>query len=201
MTERSSSLAWGVIGLFCGVAIGAVTLFGLHLFAVKGSAPFAEDLRFWGLFPSTYGVVRGTPVRLNGIEVGEVEAVEIVTVPDGEPAVALGILVRDADRYARHVRTASRLTIGAANLIGEKVVEISASSLGEPLAEGSRVVGDPPLDLQNALDQVGRILTGLSAAVDPEAGGADARRMLRDLEISLANLREVTNEMRRWLGK
>jgi ABC-type transporter Mla subunit MlaD len=146
-------------------------------------------------------VVRGTPVRLNGIEVGEVEAVEIVTVPEGEPAVALGILVRDADRYGRHVRTTSRLTIGAANLIGEKVVEISAATEGDPLAEGSRVVGDPPLDLQDALDQVGRILTGLAGAVDPAAGGADTRRMLRDLEISLANLREVTNEMRRWLGK
>ncbi|MHC4859084.1 MAG: MlaD family protein [Planctomycetota bacterium] len=201
MKERTASMTWGLIGLFCGVALGAVTLFGLHLFSVKGAAPFAEDLRFWGLFPRTYGVVKGTPVRLNGIEVGEVEAVEIVTVPDGEPMVALAIVVRDEERYGPHVRTTSRLTIGAANLIGDKIVEISASSEGEPLAAGTRVVGDPPLDVQEALDRVGRLVTDLADAVDPEAGGADTRRMLRDLEISLANLREVTNEARRWLGK
>ena len=119
----------------------------------------------------------------------------------GAPMVAVGLLLRDAERFGPHVRTTSRITIGAANLIGEKLVEISAAGDGEPIAAGAHVLGDPPLDLGEALDRAARIVTDLSNAVDPEAGGADMRRTLRDLQISMENLREISNKVNRMLPK
>jgi len=125
---RTRSLAWSElkIGL---VTVFAVVMAALLVFAVGGAGGF-----FWqryplkAHFPNIATVKSGTPVRVSGIEVGLVTAIEF----SGSGADA----VFEVARTVRPLITDRSLAvIGAISMLGEGALDITAAPDGTPIAD------------------------------------------------------------------
>jgi phospholipid/cholesterol/gamma-HCH transport system substrate-binding protein len=120
---RTRSLAWAElkIGLMAVFALVVATAF---IFLLTGSNGF-----FWQrysvktVFPDVAGLEEGAPVRVAGVEVGTVTAVEF---SGDRVEVVMEVLKENRPR----ITTTSVATLGSVSLLGEAAVDITASSAG-----------------------------------------------------------------------
>ena len=126
---RTRSLAWSElkIGIITVAALGLAILL---ITAVGGQGGFSwQQYELRTRFPDVKGLKSGALVRVAGVEVGKVSAVEFA---DAEVEVVLRV---HNDNKSR-ITTESRASIGALSLLGEPVIDISPSTSGRPLEDG-----------------------------------------------------------------
>jgi ABC-type transporter Mla subunit MlaD len=89
------------------------------------------------LFDKVGGLGEGAPVRLSGVTVGLVEAIEFLD----EAVMNRGVKVRLSmyKKYERQFRRCTQISILTEGILGARYVEIE------------RVIGDPPLDLSRPI--------------------------------------------------
>jgi len=147
---RTRSIVWSELKLGI-VGIVAVLMASVLVIAVGGQGGF-----FWQRYPlktefdNVQGMKTGAVVRLSGMEIGKVTAVEFV-----------GTRVQVTMEVSKDVRplitTDSVATIGSLSLLGESIVDLTAASTGRPLNDWDYVrsaVGGGPLGaLQNTATQ------------------------------------------------
>lgn len=133
---RTRSLAWAElkIGL---VSIFALVMAGLLIFLLSGEGGF-----FWqrfGLktvFANVAGLKAGAPVRLAGVEVGSVKEVQFI----GD---RVEVLMEVGKEMSPRITTSSVASLGSVSLLGESAVDITAASVGTPVAEWGYVRSGP----------------------------------------------------------
>lgn len=111
-------------------------------------------------FDSASGLVAGNPVRLNGVTVGNVLAVNLS--PD--PADRTVRVVYDVDRrVAPRLRTGTRASIKTIGLLGDKYVELEGGTADEPeVPINGLIPAAPGAGLEKLLEGGGDLLTDLS---------------------------------------
>jgi phospholipid/cholesterol/gamma-HCH transport system substrate-binding protein len=123
---RTRSLAWSElkIGL---LSIFAIAIAAVLIFAISGSAGFAwQRYPLKAVFPNIAGLNEGAQVRIAGVPVGVVTAIEFV----GEQ-VEVTFEIRE--EMQSRVTTTSVATLGSVSLLGESAVDITASTQGAPI--------------------------------------------------------------------
>jgi phospholipid/cholesterol/gamma-HCH transport system substrate-binding protein len=125
---RTRSLAWTELklGLLSMVAL-ALAMFMIFLLGSAGGF-FWERYSLKVLFQDVAGLKEGAPVRIAGVDVGSVSALEFL----GD---RVEVIVEINDEHRARVTTASRATLGSVSLLGEGAVDITASSEGTPIPE------------------------------------------------------------------
>ena len=125
---RTRSLAWSELKL--GIAgLVAAGLAILIILAVGGQAGF-----FWQRYPlkarfhTVQGLKSGAVVRLNGKEVGSVTNIEF----SGQD---IEVAMQITKGVQRIITTDSTATIGSLSLLGEPIIDLTASGTGTPLAD------------------------------------------------------------------
>jgi len=163
-----------VLGL---VVVAALGLAATGLFAVGSRGWFGSDaLTVASSFPEIRGVELGTRVRIQGIDAGEVAALE----PPREPGGPVVLRMRLKGEYRHLVRVHSRVQIVSEGLIGGKVVEILPAAKGmtdQPAGDGTMLESLPATELADLMSQAGQTLESLRSgkgsigrlASDPEA--------------------------------
>jgi phospholipid/cholesterol/gamma-HCH transport system substrate-binding protein len=173
--------------LLAVVVLGGAALGGFGLFAVDSRQGVIPDtLRSWGVpeswlkddrfrvrvgFRQVRGVEKGARVRVQGIEAGEVIAVEPPATPGGDVMLRLRL-----DGKVRHlVRADATAQIVAEGMIGGKVVEISP---GSPSAE---VVADNAVIASRSTPELTDVLAQLDGALqDVRDGRGTLGKLVRD---------------------
>lgn len=126
----------------------AVTLSVSGLFAV-GSRQWlwGDTFEVRAGFRQVRGVEAGTRVRVQGVDAGQVVAVEPPATPGGEVLVRLRV-----DGRLRHlVRADARARIVPEGMVGGKVMEIEpGSGSTPPVADGGFLATEPSVDLADA---------------------------------------------------
>jgi phospholipid/cholesterol/gamma-HCH transport system substrate-binding protein len=118
-----------------------------HAFAMKDT--------YETTFEDVQGLTRGSPVRMGGIDVGQVSS---VTFPDDPKDRRLRVVMSIVRKEARRIRADSVATIGSKGLLGDKMVVIGAGSPAAPeLPPGSVLRSEPPADLSMVVDRLGTI--------------------------------------------
>jgi phospholipid/cholesterol/gamma-HCH transport system substrate-binding protein len=133
---RTRSLAWSElkIGL---VSIFAIIVATAFIFLLTGSNGF-----FWqryslkAVFPDIAGLKEGAPVRVAGVEVGSVTAVQFA---GDRVEVQMEVLKENRPR----ITTTSVATLGSVSLLGEAALDITASSAGTPIPDWGYVPSKP----------------------------------------------------------
>lgn len=146
------------------LVLGAVVLAGLALaalgvFAVGGrQGLWADTFHVTVGFPQLRGVEVGTPVRVQGIEAGEVVRIDAPATPGGDVVVRLRLRAN-----LRHlVRQDATAQIVSEGMLGGKAVEIDPGTEGaRPVEEGARIASRPTVELSDAVKQVGGVLQAL----------------------------------------
>jgi phospholipid/cholesterol/gamma-HCH transport system substrate-binding protein len=156
---RTRSLAWAQLKIGI-LAVFAIVMAAAFTFVVGGQGGF-----FWQRyelrtqFPDVRGLKTGAVVRVAGVEVGKVTGVHF------RNAQVEVVLELSRDMQPR-VTTESRAAIGALSLLGDPIIDISASDVGDPLPDGGFIesgpgagqVADVALAASRGLDEATRLL-------------------------------------------
>ena len=135
------------VGLMFLAAAALVVGFAALLGNVQ---PFARAFELKVAFNFAGGLEVGSPVRVMGIKVGKVRAIDFV--PNEEVKLLVTITI-DKNAWPT-VRKDSRYFINLAGVIGEKFLEISSGSLEQPaLSPGQTVRGEDPPRIDQLISQ------------------------------------------------
>jgi phospholipid/cholesterol/gamma-HCH transport system substrate-binding protein len=175
---RTRSLAWKQlkVGILTVVAL-VITV--LTIFMLTGTRGF-----FWQRynlktrFDNVAGLTAGSPVRVAGVEVGQVTEVALI----GEK-VDVTMEVNRAQR--ERITTASIARLGSVSLLGESAVDISPSTQGTPIPEWGYVPqGRAPAQISDITDQASRGLEELTALLrDARQGRGTIGKLMTDEQL------------------
>ena len=187
---RTRSLKWSELKIGM-MAVAALLIAGALILALGGEGGF-----FWqrynlkAKFSNSGGVQRGSPVRVAGVTVGAVTDIQFT---GSEVEMVLELREDNAER----VRSTSRATIGSVSLLGEGAVDITATTIGQPIPEWGYVPSDaPPPQFSDVTAQANKGITELTALITDIRGGKGTVGKLMTDEELYAELRQFTSAAR-----
>lgn len=121
---------------------------------------FRKKLPYETRFDSASGLVVGNPVRLNGVNVGNV--LEVVL--SGDPADRTVRVVYDVDRRAApRLRKGTHASIKTIGLLGDKYIELEGGTAEEPELEiGGQIPPAPGAGIEKLLEGSGDLVVDLA---------------------------------------
>ncbi len=165
--SRWQSLLLSLVVL-TGVGLGVAGLFAVGSRGWFGKAPLHVRVGFQEI----RGVEVGTRVRIQGIDAGEVVAIDPPQTPDGPVVLRLAL----KNEYRPLVRASSTVQIISEGMLGSKVLEIHRGRPplnplpgggeikgggDEPAAEDALLESEPSVELADVLGQVKQTLQGI----------------------------------------
>lgn len=204
--KRTGDIRWGSLKL----GLVAIVAIGLLLWAslMGGGSSLLRPkntVKTW--FPALSGLVVGSPVWINGVEVGQVSDIGLdKLVSEGRIEVSMGI----NRKYWNLLRQDSKARLGTVGLLGDKYVELIAGTAGSPeLKSGDFILGERPVDLASALSSTpellknaDRLLVRLTAITDQiDAGRGSIGKLFRDEQLyvesrdAMARVKELSGSL------
>ena len=202
---RTRSLAWSELKI--GVmAVAALVLTALLVIAIGGASGFAWQR--YGLkttFANVQGLKAGAIVRIAGVEVGKVTRVAL-----SGAGVEVHLSIKE-ENQAR-VTTDSFASIGAMSLLGEPLIDVSASTTGTPLKDGDVIKSKKPASQLSDVAETANegIVEATALLKDIREGKGSVGKLFtedtlyRDLNAFVDSANEVTasiNKSKGTLGK
>jgi phospholipid/cholesterol/gamma-HCH transport system substrate-binding protein len=156
--ERDRRLSL-IVGAFFLVALLGFAVIVLSLSTRTGV--WEEHYELVAHFSDVQGLIASAPVRLAGMRVGQVKSVSFDVSDPERPA--LRVLMQINESVRERIRSDSIASIGAAGLLGDRVVDMSlGTSKGEPLASGAEIPSVDPLDIYVTIDKGARALDNVA---------------------------------------
>jgi phospholipid/cholesterol/gamma-HCH transport system substrate-binding protein len=151
-----------LIGIGVFVLCGTL-LFALGLFLIGDRRlMFADQFETHAEFARLAGLQNGAPVRVNGMNAGEVLAIAIPGAPGGRFQVRMRI--REDLRHL--VRTDSIASIQTDGIVGNRFVQIEAGSEQAPVvAEGGTIASREPFDFADLLARGSKTIDTINATI------------------------------------
>lgn len=200
---------WSQLRVGVTVLVATVTLFVLIFFMSGTVSPFSHKVRLRSYFENAAGLVKGAPVRLAGVDIGNVDGIHIITAPDRKLTPVEVIMKVSADR-ASSVRKDSRATLATAGVLGATFVDIDSShAVGPQVKDNDELSTTENPDIQAVLkasqgtiDKLNVILTRVDDIVASiQNGKGSVGRIINDPELynranaMVAQLQKLTNEV------
>jgi len=180
---RKTGREWKV-GL---LIIGALGLLGIGIFLIgEQSNLFTRKNRYVTYFRSVGGLNQGSPVQLNGVEVGTVKD---IVLPTAAEATEIKVEIEVDERYAARIRQDSMARIKTLGLLGDKYVELTTGSTdAEPIPPGGVIPAAPPTNVDKLVNSGEDVMDNVVQI------SADLRDILRRMEQGKGLLGELTTE-------
>src|SRR5215468_8605247 len=139
------------VGLFVLVALFVL---GAGIFYVTGPGFLGPKYRLRTYFPEVAGVSNGAPVRLDGVDIGNVEAIRLVPRKQGrspEKSRNIEIVMRLDKRFQDDILTDSTAVLVTEGLLGNRYVNIQRGFTGVPLKDNQEVAGTAEKSLSDVM--------------------------------------------------
>ncbi len=148
------------VGVFAFIGVVILTII---VFSIGGEHFFHSGYRFKVIFNFANGLEVGAPVRVAGVNVGEVKDIFIKSIPDlGKTEVEVVVWV---EKNAK-VQTDSKAYINTLGLLGEKYVEIiPGENYRELIKENSTLIGYDPTSMEEVTEKALDVLTKLDDSI------------------------------------
>ena len=173
------------------VAITAFAILFVMVFLLTGTKGgiFKHDVLLRTYMDDASGLGDGTAVRLNGITVGYLDGLMLTGSHDPKRAVGFNMLVQP--EYLQQIPVDSVVGIGAANLLGDKFLNITKGQSPEHVKEGAELKPLESQDIPELLKQMATLLTTFQTSVNRvdnllagvEAGKGNLGKLLKDEEL------------------
>jgi phospholipid/cholesterol/gamma-HCH transport system substrate-binding protein len=151
------------------LAMGALIITAVLIFLLTSNTKLFEG-RFYlrTYMEDSAAMAESSPVRLNGIMVGNIEHIRLTGEKDPKRIVMIEMSVMN--RYLDEIPEDSVAGISAANLLGDKFINITKGRSSRHVSQGGEVRSQDVIDIPQLLAQSATILTQFQGIV----GKADA---------------------------
>ncbi|HEY4902745.1 MAG TPA: MlaD family protein [Candidatus Sulfotelmatobacter sp.] len=127
-------LKWSQLRVGLTVIFASLTL-GLLLFLMSGTGGvFTRRITLKSYFDNASGLRQGAPVRLSGVDIGNVSKIEIVSAKDKQQT-PVEIIMKVSTRYKFNLRRDSMTSLDTAGVLGETYLDIDSSQAVGPEAQ------------------------------------------------------------------
>ena len=99
------------------------------------------------LFNQVGGLVEGAPIRISGVDVGVVGAVDFLTQPIS--GRSLKVRMDIFKKYEFEFRKCSKISIRTEGVLGQKLIEISEDHSLKAFDPAAAIIGEDPLDVED----------------------------------------------------
>lgn len=191
MSQSLSRRQAAVLGL---VVLAALVLGGY------GVARIADRQGLWADtteiavgFPEAHDLTPGTPVRVRGVEAGQVVGVEY---PDHDgPGAEVTIRMKLHSRYAGRLYADATAAVHSSGVFGAKVISINPGNPATGPLAGGRLRGLPPFNMDEAVAQLRDTAAEVKGlAADVKATSAEARGLIKDVRESDGTLAKLIKD-------
>jgi phospholipid/cholesterol/gamma-HCH transport system substrate-binding protein len=181
---RWSQLKVGVVGLFAFLILAVV------IFLLTSSKGFFQKTATLHTFmDDASGMAEGTPVRLNGFTVGSLDKVELIT--PSEPKRSVRFIMKVQEKFLRQIPVDSVAGISAANLLGDKFINITKGRNPQTVKDGAEIKSLQAQDIPELMAQTANLLQTFQTIVTRldsllagvEAGKGNIGKLLKDEEL------------------
>jgi len=164
------------VGIFVFSALVVLTVF---IFKIGNLKNYGKGYPLRVVFGNVSGVKSGSPVRFSGVDVGEVNRLNVI---EGKQNKDTKIEVIVWIRKSLSIPRNSKAYINTLGLLGEKYIEIIPPSEYESfLQPGDTIVGTDPIMMQHWLNEGEKILSDLQELIHKlKAGEGTAGKLLND---------------------
>lgn len=191
MNGRAAFWLGALVG---GVLAGAV-LFAVFWLPRAGLAATGEPLRFTLVLTEAHGLRAGAPVRVAGLDAGEVRSVALVELPERGWRVLAEVEIFDSARFEPMLRLDSVYQLSRAGLLGDVGLAVIPGGAGGSV-RGQLVDAEIPAGMDGLVRDLGHIATRLADFLDGRRpGDPNLRRALLDLQQTVQQLRVFTERL------
>ncbi|HVN08919.1 MAG TPA: MlaD family protein [Patescibacteria group bacterium] len=149
------------------LTLAALFLIMLAILYVTGAGILRAKYQLRTYLPEVEQLTLGAPVRLDGVEVGNVDGIRIAP-----PAVAkqkadrsrnVEVIMRVDQRYKEYITTESRASLVTEGFLGNRYVEITRGYAGSPIPTGGEVPGEQEVAIKDVVERGADLVENLGA--------------------------------------
>ena len=181
---RWSQLKVGVVGL------AAFLILAVLIFLLTSSKGFFQKTATLRTFmDDASGLAEGTPVRLNGFTIGSLDKIQLIA--GSEPKRSVEFIMVVQEKFLRQIPVDSVASISAANLLGDKFLNITKGRAAETVKNGAEIKSLQAQDIPELMAQSANLLQTFQSIVNRldsllagvEAGKGNIGKLLKDEEL------------------
>lgn len=133
-----------IVGIFVIVSLMIITAFIFYIGSKQQA--FGHKITIYSIFTNVEGLKTGNAVRLSGVIVGAVDAIDIIS--DTSVRVTMAIDSKDS----KYIKKDAKASVSTEGLLGSKYISISAGSSQSPsISNGDQLSSIPPIDFDKLL--------------------------------------------------
>ncbi len=188
MKTKSTELKVGIFA-FVGIVILIVMIFRISDIKL-GEGGYTIKV----IFSFVNGIGVGAPVRLAGVQVGEVKYVQsIYDSEEGRSKASVALYLR---KYAR-IEEDAAITVNTLGLLGEKYIEILPGSKGAMfLKEGDTVKGKDPVSVEDLASKGLEVVSKIERLADSLGTIIEDEEMQESLKGTIKNSKDLSEDLR-----
>ena len=181
---RWSQLKVGVVGL-----AAFLILFGLIFLLTSSRGFFQKTAMLHTYMEDASGMSEGTPIRLNGFTIGELDGIALTKSADPKKAVEFQMKVRE--KFLQQIPVDSVAGISAANLLGDKFINITKGRSLQTVKADAEIQSLQAQDIPELMAQMANLLQTFQSIVNRvdsllagiEQGKGNIGKLLKDDEL------------------
>ncbi len=156
-------LKWSQLKVGITVLVAAITL-GILILLMSGTGGlFTRKLTLRSYFDNAGGLRVGAPVRLSGVDIGNVAGIRIVSEPD-KKLTPVEVTMKVSSKYHENLHKDSVTSLSTAGVLGETYIDIDSSQASGPEAhDGDRLATRDTPDIQDVVRSSQGTLQNLDA--------------------------------------
>jgi phospholipid/cholesterol/gamma-HCH transport system substrate-binding protein len=164
MAQRKQ-LTWTELRVGLFVLVG-LSVLAAGIFYVTGAGTLGPKYRIVTYLPEVSLLSNGAPVRLDGVEVGNVESIRLAPRTPGKVSDRnrnIEVVMRVGKHYENDILTDSVASLVTEGLLGNRYVSISRGITGVPLKDGQEVPGTEEKAMKEVVERSADLLGNLRA--------------------------------------
>ncbi len=147
------------VGLF---VLAGMFVLAVGIIYVTGTGILAAKYRLRTYLPEVEGLTVGAPVRLDGVEIGNVDAIRMNPKP-ADRMHNIEVIMRIDKRYQNEIRTDSSASLITEGLLGNRYVSIKRGFVGDPLQADAEVPGQEEAAIKQIVERGAELVQNLNA--------------------------------------
>jgi phospholipid/cholesterol/gamma-HCH transport system substrate-binding protein len=172
---QSKQLTWSElrVGLF---VLAATALLVVVIFYVTGAGALGPKYRLHVLLPEVDGLTVGAPVRLDGVEVGNVEKIAVAFPQPGQQQAKdrnIRVDMRIEQKFQDYIRSDSFASLITEGLLGNRYVDIDRGFVGRKLENEDEIPGREEKALKEVVERSADLMTNLSSITEQASAVLD----------------------------